>query len=490
MGQIQTIGDFVSMLRRRFMLIAVIAFAGIVLSIVYAMKQPRLFEAASVIQVETPLIADDTAQPGSGAQLAQSVQLIEQRLMVRENMLAVIAKHGLFSELGGLSLNEKAVMLRQAMRIERVSAVRPGQMDDGRVSALIIAVQLGSAEAAAAVANDFAASLLQTSSSTRAERAKATLAFYLAEESQISGEISALEAELAEFKSLNGAALPESLSERRDEVIRIENSIALLDDQMNALDRERSALGFYGDVGTGQTVSEQLELLELELEQARLKYIARAPELLALEARIAAIKGGSNDAQQALTQRQIVDLTSQITTLLDQRAGLAARRASLEDSISMTPGVQMELSNFDRRLQQLQDRFDATSRQRAAAEIAQRLEVNQQAERFELLEPAIVPDYAIAPSRKKLVAAGGMASIVLAIGIAFLLELLNPVIQTSAQLHREIDIHPVISIPYVAGAREAQGILRLRILQGILAAIGLIVIAGLLLALRMADVAH
>ena len=77
------------------------------------------------------------------------------------------------------------------------------------------------------------------------------------------------------------------------------------------------------------------------------------------------------------------------------------------------------------------------------------------------LEEAQVPDFPISASRKKTALAGGIASTLLALVLAFLLELRKPVIRTATQMERETGLLPVISIPRVGKSKKRNGIARI-----------------------------
>ena len=63
--------------------------------------------------------------------------------------------------------------------------------------------------------------------------------------------------------------------------------------------------------------------------------------------------------------------------------------------------------------------------------------------------PALPPDRPIAPSRKKILVLGAGASFGLAMGLALLLEMLNPALRSTSQFQRQLEIAPLASIPYV-----------------------------------------
>jgi hypothetical protein len=54
-----------------------------------------------------------------------------------------------------------------------------------------------------------------------------------------------------------------------------------------------------------------------------------------------------------------------------------------------------------------------------------------------------------------MVLAGALFSIAAAIGLAFVLDLMNPVVRNAEQMERLLDLRPVVSIPEVAAAARS-----------------------------------
>ena len=121
MGPIQTFDEFLGLILRRRLLIAAVTVALSVLVLLYTLSRPVIYEAASVIQVETPTIAEGSGTPVAGAS-AQRLQTIQQRLTTREALLAMIDRHGLYAGLP-VSNDEKVHFLRMAVRFEPVASV-------------------------------------------------------------------------------------------------------------------------------------------------------------------------------------------------------------------------------------------------------------------------------------------------------------------------------------------------------------------------------
>lgn len=399
MGPIQTLQDFLGMLRRRVVLVAAVAVFGALLAVFYALSLPRTYEAVAVIQVESPAISEELASTGGSA--ARRLQLIEQRLMARDNLLELIERHGLFSDLP-LTPSEKVVAVRMSVSLRIIAAANS---HDGSVSAMLISARLGDPQVTADVANDFAAQVMEQGAQTRSERTREALSFFVEEEARLSAEMAALEAELADFKTTNDAALPANQETFRAELARLTETVLQLEQEERLLSRERAELAL--------------------------------------------------DADRAVVQRRIAVIDSEIAALREERALLDTRRADLRATLASAPEVERQVAAYERRLLQLQDQFRLTSQRRAEAEIGQRLEASQQAERFVLLEAAMPPDYPIAPSRKRIVAMGGMVSLFLGLGLALLLEIRNPVLRSAEQFERETGLRPVVTIPYVPGPEDA-----------------------------------
>ena len=116
-------------------------------------------------------------------------------------------------------------------------------------------------------------------------------------------------------------------------------------------------------------------------------------------------------------------------------------------ALTRGPDVEQALATLDRRLEQLQAQAEVSTKRLAEAETAQKLEERQQSERFTLLERAVMPDYPVTGGRRKLAMAGAFASVIAGVIVAFLLDLMNPVLRTRTQFERTLGLRPVVVIP-------------------------------------------
>ncbi len=388
MSAIQSMPDLMRLLHRRLWLIALVGVIGAALSVLIALSQPKVFQATAVIQIESPQVGSDLAGQTIATDANHRLQLIEQRLMARDNLVKVIERHGLFANVPNMPLAEKVHQLRISARITPITVGIPGMGPATTPSGLSVTVNLNDPVKAAEVANDFVETVITQNRERRMDLVRETLDFFSTEEARVSAQIAEVEGVIADFKRANGASLPSSITPVREELRTLNETLLALDQQIIALETE------------------------------------------------------STRQRQEVFARQIGQLT-------DQRALVSARIAANEAALAAAPRVERELGALTRNLTQLQDQLSTITTNRVEAEMASVLESRQQQERFEILETAIPPEFPVSASRKKLAIAGALASLVLGLALVITLELLNPAIRSAAQLEKELEITPVVTIPVV-----------------------------------------
>lgn len=416
MGQIQSLEEFLSLLWRRKFLIVAITLLGTIAALAFALSRPVIYQSAAVIQVQLPTVggtADPAAAPSNSAQMLQEIQ---QRLTTRENLVEVIKRHGLYADLPSLSLDKKVDLLRASVTFQTVASANAAVFGQATaVSALIIFSEQSTAELAARVANDFAQGILDQSDVGLRTRADENVKFFAAEEKRVWAQITALEKEIADYQNQHAETLPAQRDARRDQLIS-------LDTDLRAIEQQR----------------------------------------LALEGQKAVLQAGA--PLRETERRTLEGIIAQLEVLNSQRQGLQEQRQQVNAAIAATPEVEAVLNGYNQQLQQLQDQYQVLNQRMAEAQIGMRLAENNQAERFTLLERALAPEYPQGGGRKKLAIAGALASLAGAIALAFVLDLVRPVVRTAAQMQRQTGLIPVVSIPELKDqgkARRGRGLLKL-----------------------------
>lgn len=404
MGPIHSLADFLDMLRRRAAVILAVTVLGSLASLWFAASQRHLYESAEVIQVAQPTIADDLAKSTVEGSTARRMQLIEQRLMARGTILEIVETFGLYDDRPDLKPSELVTLVRENVTITGVAAVREGFADDGTIAVLTITARMPSPEQARDVAAEFGRRTIELSVNSRIEQARETLNFFSAKEQALASDLLELEDEIADFRTENDVAQPGALEFRQAEIATLNEA-----------------------------------LLDIAREQIQIR--RAADQAVASE-------------RPATAQRMLEEFEEQLATLSAQSDLLKKRKAELEEMLETTPEVDRQLAAYERRQEQLQGELDIVRARLNEAEIGFRLETTRQSERLTVLEPAALPDYPVTGGRKRKALLGGVASLLFAMVIAFLMDLRHPVLRSAAQMKRETGLMPVVTIPVMKPPRK------------------------------------
>lgn len=90
------------------------------------------------------------------------------------------------------------------------------------------------------------------------------------------------------------------------------------------------------------------------------------------------------------------------------------------------------MNALSKRQLELENQHSVVIGKRADAETGEKLEVNQQAERFEMIENALAPDECVSPNCPQILALENGFAIALAVGLALFLKLMNPAMRSTA----------------------------------------------------------
>ena len=395
MNGLSTLDELIGAVLRHIVLLAFILAVGVAASLFYAVSLPREYESSAIIQIEQSQVQTPTfgAASTANARTLQQLQIIEQRVMSRDNLLAIIQQLDLFSEFPAMTDAEKVNALRMAASVIRVSDPSLAWRPDVIPTALNITVRLGDPEMAAQVANTLVSNVLEQNRTRREARASDTLAFFQSEEMRLSADIVALEGQIAVFKRENVDSLNDGLSSQREELAGL---------------RE--------------------DRLEIERE-------------------IIELNTGNRGTRNSVVANSLAQLQQQAALLDTQIASITAL-------IQNAPEIERELRALERELQKLTDQYQIITRNQAEAEMSLMLQESQQGESFRVLERAVAPDHPVAPNRKRIALLGSILSMMGGAVVLLFLELRNPVIRTEAQLERHLGLRAVAVIPTVQVARE------------------------------------
>ena len=452
-----------------FLIVATVISAA---AITAAMTLPPAYESRAQIIVESPQIPEELAQSTVRTPPIEQLQIMEQKLLVRANLLDIARKHDVLPNMDEMNADE----IVGAMRA-RTTIVQPRGRNP--VPLMTIIFEAPAPRTAAAVVNDYLTLIQQEDVEFRRGRAGETLEFFEQEVETLSRELDEQSARILSYKQANAGALPDGQDFRmgqlevlQQRVNQIGRDITSLSDQRKRLIQVFEQTGEFRQAGqvtdTPLSPEEQrLAGLEAELQEALVIYAPGNPRIVLLESRIAqlqeAILAKSRPAdtpqdpgaaapitpEEAFLAAQLDEIDDRITSLTAERDTTETRITALTQSIERSPEVSIALEELERRYASIEGQYNAAEDRLSAARTGEVIETRSRGQRISVIEQPAVPSQPTKPNRI-LIAGGGVAfGIFAGLGLVLLLELLNNTARRPEDIVARFDITPFTTIPYI-----------------------------------------
>jgi uncharacterized protein involved in exopolysaccharide biosynthesis len=475
MEDLLTIKGFIRALVKRLWLIIPLAALGSAAAVMIALVLPPVYVSQAKILIESQQIPDELAATTITGSTEERLQLIQQRLMTRDTLIGIIERLGLYEDRPELSLTDRVSLVRASTTLQQI-AVNQRSSRDKSVSAFVIAYRDGNPNQTAKVTNEFITIVLEQNLRDRSARAAETLGFFEDQVKNLEAEMNQLGSQIAQFYVENRDKLPETIEIRQSELNTIDQGRSLLDQRVFQLAEEKRVLelqlqrGTYGPEAAAMTPQEAaVRETRNELVELKSVYAPTHPRIRSLENKLQALEASlgpvASDAGEATGQsdlefarseleRRIRLISAEIENIEERIRSSSERRDYLISTIGQTPETGLALNALQRRFDDLEVQYNSALRNRAAAETGEKLEVNRQAERFEIIEQAQIPSAPESPNRPLIAGGGSALSLAAALGLALLLEFMNKSIRTVGDLERKLELRPIITIPYIETLRE------------------------------------
>jgi uncharacterized protein involved in exopolysaccharide biosynthesis len=369
--------SYVAILKRRKLRLILPFILVLTVGFIVTMALPPIFRSEARILVESQQIPTELVRPTVTAGAKERIQVIEQRVMTRENLLGVVEKFQLFpGKRQSLSGTELMDMMK-----ERAS-LQPLELESRRRNDLTIALTVSFEyeipQIARSVANELVTLILNEDARNRTTRASETTRFLTREAKKLETDLGTIEGQIAELRRKNVDAVPErvmlqltalraELSEKaglysstHPELIRLKRQIAALEEVttkagqesgLEALQNQRASMQKSLEAANQKLDAARLgESLERDQFSERLEILEQAvmptkpvkpnrPKMLAMVLALAMMAGvGSVVAAEVLnssvrTSRDLLSLAdAQLITsipFITTQAELARQRALL-----------------------------------------------------------------------------------------------------------------------------------------------------------------
>lgn len=452
-----------------FLIISVIIAA---VSVITASTLPPAYESQTRLLLEGPQIPADLASSTVTVGLLEQLEIIEQRLTTRANMLDVARSQQVFEDIQSMSADEIVEAMRARTVIQRAGTSRDP------TPILTIIFEARSPRIAAGVLNEYLTLIERQNVEFRTSRAGNTLEFFEQEVQRLGQDLDAQSARILEFKTSNSGALPDSLEYRlsqqaalQEQVRQIDRDTAMLRSQGERLVQIFEATGQL-ETNEGASLSpdeQRLQEMRTQLDEALSVYSAENPRVKMLEAQIKQVEDRlaarmtndetTSDAQtqsrgSATLDLQLSEIETRISMLKEQRDESMERLEALGQTLAQTPANTVALEELNRTYANIEQQYNTAVDRLAQASTGERIESLSRGQRISIIEPPAAPNQPTKPNRILIAGGGTMFGIVAGIGLIVLIELLNRTARRPEDIVNRIGVRPLATIPYMRGRSE------------------------------------
>jgi uncharacterized protein involved in exopolysaccharide biosynthesis len=376
---------YLGLLKRRWPFFLVPFLSVLLIGAAVTYLWPATYFSEGKILVQSQQIPTELVRPTVTSAAQERIQVIEQRTMTRDNLLAIADKFKLYPERRTLmSPTELVELMKKSIKIEPVVQALAFTRGTSQNPTVIFTVgfEYSDPQNAARVANELVTRILDLDLRDRTSRATDTTKFLAREVQRLQSESSVIDAKLAQAK-----LSPARTSSRN----------------------------------TADQTASQLAQLRAQLAEKSAIYSDRNFQIQALKRQIQALE-------------KIVP-----------QSATAAEDGNRTGATVQNPDVDA----LETQQKSIQANLEAATQKLAAARLGETLERDQQSEKLEVIDQPTQPQEPIRPNRPKIAAIVAVLALMLGGGLALGAELLDRAIRRSSDLYSVVDSQLVISVPYI-----------------------------------------
>jgi polysaccharide chain length determinant protein (PEP-CTERM system associated) len=468
-----TQADYIAILKRRWVLITVLALIGAPLAYGVSRLLPNRYKSQTLVLVEPPTVPTDFVKPVITTEINERLASMQEEILSRTRLEPIIHQYGLYS--GDVNRIPPDALVARLQKDIEITPIEP--MAETRSQVLPgfhIIVTLDNPRTAQEVCSAVTHMFIEESIRLRQQRSEDTTQFIAQQLVDAKAKLDEQDSRLAAFKSRYLGIMPDEEQGNLNVLMGLTSQLDAATQALARAQQDKSfaesmlaqQLGAWQAAQSGtnpETVDMQLTALQTQLANLQAKYTDDYPDVIKTKNAIAALQKrlAESDTPKASGDTKPSKATSEPAQIAQLRAGIHTTEQVIaektkeqakiqqeikvyQDRVQSSPAVEQQYKELTRDYQTALDFYNDLLKKRDQSTMATDLERHQEGEQFKILDPANLPDQPSFPNRAAFTLGGLGGGLALGLAIAFLLE------SRDTSFRTERDVEFALRLPVLA----------------------------------------
>jgi len=448
---------------------------------------PKTFRSETTILIDPQRVPEQYVKATVTGSINDRLQTLSDEVMSRTRLLTIANEDHLYQKEREKHGDEAALAaIRKDIKVTLIK----GEGNGNPIEGFKIAYLASSPELAQKVTQQITDLFIEENVKQRDQDAEGTELFIKNQLAQAGQQLALQDQKIRDFKAAHLGELPEQENANLAMIGEYQSLAQQNSDAIDRANQQKVYLQSMLNVSNGNKplpsaapltpLQKQLQAAENQLEIDRQKYTDAYPDVIRLRDQIAtlereiknqppqaaraALAASSTNGNAALDMEK--QLESQLRATEQEISAREVRQRQIESKISALqskvqslPAVQQEYESLSRNYKEMQDNYNSLLQKEQASAMAAQLELHNESERFQVLDPASFPTQPYSPNLRLVYTGGLLGGLLVGLGLAFLKEMRDPSIHNSDEAEMYLSAPLIATLPAIQidKALPAQG---------------------------------
>jgi len=434
-------------------------------TLVYLLMTPHLYKSTTTILIIHQRVPNNYIQSTVAERVERRLNTIQRQLTSRTWLTKVMEELGLFKKQREEESQEKVIeSMRKRIGIEVVQeeGLMLGGREPGEKEGFSISFLHEDPKMAMRTAERLASLFIEENMKSRKKQAVGTSEFLESQLKRAQARLEAQEQEINRYKLKYSGELPQQLQSNLSKQNMLQDQYRIIADRIRAAEQKKLSIQTVVQSNRRQVLKEELASRRNQLAELSAKYTDQYPDVVRLREEVKQLerklaeKPGIEMNDIHRMEAEIASAQAEIQSL--EREGDKIRRniAALQNKTDQSPRHEQEMISLTRDYDNLKRTYDDLLQKKEEANISEKLEVSQQGDQFQILDPANLPEEPFKPNRRKIFGLAFLAACFLGFGGAIGLETMDLSLRGVTDFKYYFDLPILASIPILETVRFDQ----------------------------------